>query len=187
MISTNDLRRGMYIEMDGHLYTVVESQHIKPGKGGAFVRVKLKDMISGSMFEETLNAGEKVKLAEIEEKSMQYMYRTEDRLFFLDQETYEEVSITVSEVGDNIKFIKENTIVTVLSYNNKIFGIELPIVVDLEVKETVPGVRGNTVSGGSKPATLETGATINVPLFINTGDVIKVDTRTSGYLERVNK
>lgn len=186
MISTNDLRRGMYVELDGILYNVVESQHIKPGKGGAFVRCKLRNVKNSSIFDRTFNAGEKVQLAEIDENRMQYMYRTDDRFFFLDQNTYEEVSLSASEVGENIKFLKEAIVVKAFLYKGTIFGIELPIVVDLFVKETGPGIRGDTVSSGSKPAILETGASIQVPLFINNSDTIKVDTRTGKYIERTS-
>ena len=185
MISTTDLRRGMHIEVDGILYSVVESQHIKPGKGGAFVRCKLKNVKTGSIFDKTFNAGEKLKLADIEEKVMQYMYKKSDRFYFLDTGNYEEVSLNQDVIGVNAKFMKENTTVTAIFYKGGIFGIDLPIIVDLEVVDTVPGIRGNTVSGGSKPATLETGTVIQVPLFINAKDIIKVDTRTGTYIERV--
>ncbi|MCL6630353.1 MAG: elongation factor P, partial [Armatimonadetes bacterium] len=167
------------------IYTIIEFQHVKPGKGGAFVRSKLKNVKTGAVIDKTWRAGEKMEQAVLERRPMQYLYSMDGDYYLMDMETYDQISVGVEAFGDAIKYLKENQEVTALMHENNIIGVELPFTVELEVAETDPGVRGDTASGGSKPATLETGAVIQVPFFINVGDVIKVDTRTDAYLERV--
>ncbi len=186
MISTNDFHTGITIELDGQVYMVVEFQHVKPGKGAAFVRTKIKNIETGSVTEKTFRAGEKVPRAHVERKSMQYLYNTGDEYVFMDMENFEQVSLDRDYLKDAVYYIKENMEVTCLVYQEKIIGVELPKNVELEVTETDPGFKGDTAAGGSKPAVTETGLTVQVPFFINTGDVIKVDTRSGEYLERVN-
>lgn len=185
MISTNDLRTGATIELDGEAWSVVEFQHVKPGKGAAFVRTRLKNVKTGNVVERTFRAGEKVAKANIEKKEMQYMYASGDEYQFMDQESYETVSIPADKLGDNVKWLKEGMIIEVMYFDGNIVGIDLPNFVELEVKDTPPGVKGDTASGGGKPATLETGAVIQVPFFVNPGDKVRVDTRTGQYLDRV--
>ncbi len=185
MISAGDFRNGLTFEFDGNVYQVVEFQHVKPGKGAAFVRTKLKNVISGSMVERTFNPTEKVEKAMIERKDMEYLYEDSGLFYFMDQETYEQIPLNQEQLGDSLKFVKENMTVTILSYKGSVFAVEPPNFVELEVTATEPGVKGNTASNVTKPATVETGATINVPMFINEGDKIKIDTRTSEYLSRV--
>lgn len=185
MATTNDFRNGMAIEIDGNLFRIVEFMHVKPGKGGAFVRSKLKNVVTGKVIEKTWNAGEKVNDVRLEEVRMQYLYNTGDDYFFMHGETYEQVSLPASMLEDVIPFVKESDSVSVLMQGNNPVAVEAPNFVDLEVTETAPGIKGDTVSGGTKPATLETGAVIQVPLFINIGDVVKVDTRTKAYVSRV--
>ncbi|MGI6405234.1 MAG: elongation factor P [Syntrophaceticus sp.] len=185
MISTNDLRTGLTIDVDGEVYSVVEFQHVKPGKGAAFVRTKLKNMRTGRVVEQTFRAGEKVNRAHIERKEMQYLYREAESIVFMDNETYEQVSITEDQLGDNINYLQENMNIFVLIYNGELMGIDLPHSVELKVATTEPGVRGDTASGATKSATLETGLVIQVPLFVDEGDIVKVDTKTGEYLERV--
>ncbi|ACB85291.1 elongation factor P [Natranaerobius thermophilus] len=185
MITSNDFKNGMTIEVDGEVYSIVEFQHVKPGKGAAFVRTKLRHMKSGNVSEKTFRAGEKVKRAHLEEREMQFLYAAGDMYNFMDTESFEQYTLTKDQLEDKTQFIKENMIITVLFHNGEEISIELPVFVELAVSETEPGVKGDTASGGSKPATLETGATVNVPFFINEGDIIKVDTRTSEYIERV--
>jgi elongation factor P len=184
MISTNDLRTGLTIEVDGEVYSVVAFQHVKPGKGAAFVRTKLKNMRTGRVIEQTFRAGQKVNRAHIERKEMQYLYREAESFVFMDNETYDQVSITEEQLGDNINYLQENMNIFVLTYNGELMGIDLPHSVELEVASTEPGVRGDTASGATKAATLETGFVIQVPLFVEEGDVVRVDTRTGEYLER---
>ncbi|NLG86172.1 MAG: elongation factor P [Firmicutes bacterium] len=184
MISSNDFRTGLTIEIEGEVYTVVDFQHVKPGKGAAFVRSKLKNVRTGSVIERTFRAGEKVETARIDRREMQYLYSAGDSYTFMDTQTFEQLTLTSEHLGDNLKFIKENMIITVLLYDGNILGIELPNFVDLKIVETTPGVRGDTVSGATKAAKLETGATVQVPLFIEEGDVIRIDTRTGEYLTR---
>lgn len=186
MISTNDFHTGITIELEGQVYMVIEFQHVKPGKGAAFVRTKIKNLETGSVTEKTFRAGEKVPKAHVERKSMQYLYNTGDEYFFMDMETFEQISLDRDYLKDAVYYIKENMEVSCLVHQEKIIGVELPKNVELEVKETDPGFKGDTAAGGSKPALLETGLTVQVPFFINTGDVIKVDTRTGEYQERVN-
>ncbi|HHX77294.1 MAG TPA: elongation factor P [Firmicutes bacterium] len=185
MISTNDFNTGVTIELDGEVYTVVDFQHVKPGKGSAFVRTKLKNLKTGSVTEKTFRAGEKVPRAHLDKKKMQYMYSSGDDYYFMNVETYEQVSLSSEQMGDAIKYLKENMEIDVTYYKEKIMGVELPNFVELTVAKTEPGFKGDTAAGGSKPATLETGVVIQVPFFINEGDVVKVDTRTDEYIERV--
>ncbi len=185
MISTNDFRNGMTIDLDGVLYNILFFQHVKPGKGGAFVRTRLKNLKTGAVIEKTFRAGEKVELALLDKRSMQYLYREGSRYHFMDMETYEQIALEESEVGEAALYIKEGVVVNMPLYEGKPVGVEPPIFVELEVTETSPGVKGDTASGGSKPATLETGAVIQVPLFIEKGNVVKVDSRTGEYVERV--
>ncbi|MEK7363356.1 MAG: elongation factor P [candidate division NC10 bacterium] len=182
-VSTNDFRKGMKIEVDGAPYAIVDFQHVKPGKGGAFVRTKLKHLRLGTVIDKTFRAEEKVPLVNFEEKRMQFLYR-DDRFHFMDLETYDQIALSEDEVGDARQFLQENTAVEALYVDGAPIGIELPNFVDLVVVKSEPGVRGDTASGGSKPATLETGAVVSVPLFINEGDVLRVDTRTGAYISR---
>ncbi len=183
--STADFRKGLKIEISGEPFVIVDFLHVKPGKGGAFVRTKLKSLVSGNVIDRTFRSGEKVDVPDLEEKRMVYLYKDDESYYFMDNETYEQVSMDENHVADALGYLKENTEVEVLFHNKVPIGIELPLFMELKVTETVPGVKGNTASGGTKPATLETGATIQVPLFINEGDVIKVDTRSNTYIERV--
>lgn len=185
MITTADFRKGSKIEYKGEPCEIVDFQHVKMGRGGAIVRTKLKSLISGSVLEDTFRSGEKFESPHLEDKSMQYLYEQDGLYYFMDTESYEQVPLTTEQLGDTKKFLKENTVVTVLYYKGASIGVELPIFVELMVADTEPGFKGDTASGGGKPATLETGATVKVPFHINTGDVIKVDTRTSEYIERV--
>ena len=184
MISSNDFRPGVTIEIDGNVWQVIEFQHVKPGKGAAFVRSKLRNLQTGSVIERTFNAGVKFPAAQVERKTMQYLYESDGNYVFMDNETYENIPINASILGDNFKFVKENTDVKVLSYKGSIFGVEPPFFMELQVTQTDPGFKGNTATNTTKPATLETGAQINVPLFIEEGDMIRVDTRTGEYMER---
>ena len=184
MISAGDFRHGMCFEMDGQVFQVVEFQHVKPGKGAAFVRTKYKNVKTGSVVERSFNPNEKFEQAQLERNDMQYIYADGDLYYFMDQETYEQRPISKENIGDNIRFLKEEMICKVLSYKGEIFGVELPIVVELEITECEPGVRGDTTNNATKIATLETGATVKVPLFVNQNEVIRVDTRTGEYLER---
>ena len=185
MISVNDLRTGLTIEVDGDLMSVVEFLHVKPGKGAAFVRTKLKNVKNGSVREMTFRAGEKVARAHIETKEMQFMYRTGDEFSFMDTETYEQITLSSDYLGEAPKWLKDNTVIGIQFYQNSPIGIDLPTFVELRVIQTDPGVRGDTVSGATKPATMETGVIVQVPLFVNEGDVIRIDTRSGGYLSRV--
>ncbi len=185
MISTNDFRTGLTVEIDGAVYSVVDFQHVKPGKGAAFVRAKLKNVETGSVQERTFRAGEKVARAHVERKEMQYLYDAGDFYTFMDMETYEQINISRDTIGDDIKYLKENDSITVVMYKGRIIGIDLPYYVELTVADTAPGVKGDTAAGGSKPATMETGLVVNVPFFINIGDRIRIDTRTGEYLDRV--
>ncbi|HHW17912.1 MAG TPA: elongation factor P [Firmicutes bacterium] len=185
MISTNDFHTGVTIEIDGQPWVVVDFQHVKPGKGSAFVRAKIKNVITGAVLERTFNAGEKLPRAHIEKREAQYLYNVGDDYTFMDTSTYEQITISKEDVGPGVVYLKENMNVFILSYDGRIIGVEIPNFVDLKVVETEPGFRGDTATGGSKPAKLETGAVVKVPLFVNVGDVIKVDTRTGEYIERV--
>ncbi|OQB45422.1 MAG: Elongation factor P [Firmicutes bacterium ADurb.Bin153] len=185
MVSTNDLRTGLTVEWDGSIWTVVDFQHVKPGKGAAFVRVKLRNIITGATIENAFNAGEKLSRAQIDFRKMQYLYESDGQYHFMDQDNYEQISLGADALGDALKYLKENMEIGVQQYQGKVVGIELPNFVELEIVETDPGLRGDTASGGTKPAKLETGAVIQVPLFIQQGEKIRVDTRTNKYLERV--
>ena len=183
-VSTAEFKKGLKIVFDGQPYTIVDFQHVKPGKGGAFVRTKLRHMKLGKVIDNTFRSGEKVELVDFEDKHMQYLYR-DDRYHFMDMETYDQVSLSEGEVGDAREFLKENTEVEVLYIDGSPVTVELPNFVELAIAKTDPGVRGDTAQGGNKSATLETGAVIQVPLFVNEGDTVKVDTRTGEYLSRV--
>ena len=183
--SAGDFRNGTTFEMDGNVFRVVEFQHVKPGKGSAFVRTKLKNVISGAVIEKTFNPSEKYPAAQIEKKEMQYLYNDEDLYYFMDNDTYEQIPLNKEQIGDALKFIKENMSVTMLSYKGSVFAVEPPLFVELEITETEPGFKGDTATGATKPATVETGATVYVPLFVEQNDVIKIDTRTGEYLSRV--
>ena len=180
-----DIRNGTTFEMDNSVYKVVEFQHVKPGKGAAFVRTKLKNVINGAVLEKTFNPSEKLQGAEIEKRDMQYLYNDGGLYYFMDNETYEQLPMNKEDLGDMLRFLKENMNVKILSFKGKVFAIELPLFVELEITYTEPGFSGNTSTNATKPATLETGATINVPLFVNTGDIIRIDTRTGEYMERI--
>ncbi|MEW6769772.1 MAG: elongation factor P [Bacillota bacterium] len=184
MISTNDFRTGLTIELDGDVYQVLEFLHVKPGKGSPFVRSKLRNLRTGAVIERTFNAGEKVPRAHLERRATQYLYSDGDNYYFMDMESFEQVPLGPKELGDAVKFLKENMEVFVLSYQDKVLGVELPNTVELQVVETTPGVKGDTAAGGSKPAKLETGLVVQVPLFIEEGDVLQIDTRTGEYLKR---
>lgn len=184
MISVNDLRTGLTIEWDGDIYTVVDFLHVKPGKGAAFVRTKLKNIRTGSTQEHTFRAGEKVSRAHIETHQMQYLYSTGDEYFFMDTETYDQITLSASDLGDAPKYLLENMTIGIQFYANKPIGVDLPTTVNLKVTQTEPGFKGDTATGATKPATLETGITVQVPLFIEEGDVLKIDTRTGEYLSR---
>lgn len=185
MITAGDFRNGRTFEFEGNVYQVVEFQHVKPGKGAAFVRTKLKNVITGAVVEKTFRPTEKVEEAHIERKNMEYSYNDGDLYYFMDQETFDMLPIGKDQIGDALKFVKENMVCMILSYKGSVFGIEPPTFVELAVTETEPGFAGNTATGATKPATLETGATIQVPLFVNEGDNIRIDTRTGEYMERV--
>ena len=180
-----DVRNGTTFELDNSVYKVVEFQHVKPGKGAAFVRTKLKNVITGAVLEKTFNPSEKLQGAEIEKRDMQYLYKDGDLYYFMDNETYEQLPINKEDLGDMLRFLKENMNVKILSFKGEVFAIEPPLFVELEITYTEPGFSGNTSTNATKPATLETGATINVPLFVNTGDIIRIDTRTGEYMERI--
>ncbi len=185
MISAGDFRNGITIELDSNVFQIIEFQHVKPGKGAAFVRTKLKNIKSGGVVEKTFRPTEKCPQARIDRKEMQYLYADGDMYNFMDVETYHQISLTQEEIGDSLKFVKENEMVKMLSHNGSVFAIEPPLFVELEVTETEPGFKGDTATGATKPATVETGATVSVPLFVEIGDKIKIDTRTSEYLSRV--
>lgn len=185
MISVNDFKTGVTIELDGQAYQVVEFQHVKPGKGAAFVRAKLKNVQSGATIERTFRGGEKVPKAHLDRREMQYLYSDGDGYVFMDNENYEQITIGPNQIGEGIKWLLENMNIHVLIFQNNIIGIELPNFVELEVTDTEPGIKGDTATGATKNATLETGAVVQVPLFVNTGDRLRIDTRTGQYMERV--
>ncbi len=185
MISTGEFRKGAKIEFKNAPYEIIDFQHVKMGRGGAIVRTKLKNLKTGSIIEESFKGGEKLENPDLEEKSMQYLYKQDDMYYFMDTENYEQFPITLGQLGDAMKFLKENMVVKVLYYKGLPITVELPMFVELIIAKTDPGIRGDTASGGSKPAILETGTTVKVPFHLNEGDIIKVDTRTSEYIERV--
>jgi elongation factor P len=185
MISAGDFRNGVTIELEGNIYQIIEFQHVKPGKGAAFVRTKLKNIKSGGVVEKTFRPTEKCPTARIDRKDMQYLYADGDLFYFMDVETYDQIALDSASIGDALKFVKENEMVKMCSHNGNVFAVEPPLFVELEITETEPGFKGDTATGASKPATVETGAVVSVPLFVNQGDVIKIDTRTGEYLSRV--
>lgn len=184
MVSAGDFRNGVTFEMEGNVYQIIEFQHVKPGKGAAFVRAKIRNVIAGSVVERTFNPNDKYPTAYIERKEMSFSYSDGDLFYFMDPESYELIPVNREDVGDNLKFVKEEMVCKILSYKGNIFGIEPPTFVELQVTETEPGFKGNTATNATKPAKLETGAEIRVPLFINEGDMIRIDTRTGEYMER---
>lgn len=185
MISAGDFRNGVTLEIEGNVYQIVEFQHVKPGKGAAFVRTKLKNIINGGVVEKTFRPTEKFPQARIERVDMQYLYADGDLYHFMNVETYDQIALSEGDIGDALKFVKENEMVKVCSYNGNVFAVEPPLFVELEITDTEPGFKGDTAQGATKPAVVETGATVYVPLFVNQGDKIKIDTRTGEYLSRV--
>ena len=184
MISAGEFKNGVTIEVDGEIYVIIDFQHVKPGKGAAFVRSKLRGIKNGGILERTFRPSERMPRAHIERKDMQYLYNDGELYHFMDNDSYEQAAINASDIGDTLRFVKENEMVKILSHNNVVFGIEPPMFVELEVTDTEPGFKGDTAQGATKPATVETGAVIQVPLFISSGEVIKIDTRTGEYLGR---
>lgn len=186
MISVNELKNGLTIQVDNGLWRVVEFQHVKPGKGGAFVRTKLKNLRSGAVQEKTFRATEKVAKAQIDSKKMQYLYQDGSNYVFMDTSTYEQLALPEEEIKDELNYLKENMVVNIIMHDSETLGIELPNTVDLTVTDTEPGIRGDTSSGGSKPATMETGLVVQVPFFINKGDVLTINTTDGSYISRAN-
>ena len=185
MISAGDFKNGVTVEIDGNIYQILEFQHVKPGKGAAFVRTKLKNIISDGVVEKTFRPTEKFPKAHIDRKDMQYLYRDGDLFNFMDVETYDQIALNEDVVGDSLKFVKENEVVKICSHNGNVFSVEPPLFVELAITETEPGFKGDTAQGATKPATVETGAIVMVPLFVEQGDVLKIDTRSGEYLSRV--
>ncbi|MBR6238329.1 MAG: elongation factor P [Lachnospiraceae bacterium] len=185
MIAAGDFRNGVTIELEGNVYQIIEFQHVKPGKGAAFVRTKLKNIKSGGVVEKTFRPTEKCPKAHVDRKDMQYLYNDGDLYYFMDQETYEQVALNQDAVGDALKFVKENEVCKVCSHKGEVFSVEPPLFVELVITETEPGFKGDTATGATKPATVETGAMVQVPLFVDQGETIKIDTRTGEYLSRV--
>ena len=185
MVSAGDFKNGLTVEIEGTVYQILEFQHVKPGKGAAFVRTKLKNIINGGVVETTFRPTESFQEAFIERKKMQYLYNDGDLFYFMDNETFDQIAVSAEDVGDSLKFVKENEEVTVSLYQEKPFAIEPPLTVELQVTETEPGFKGNTAQGATKPAIVETGAQVSVPLFVDQGEMIKIDTRTGEYLSRV--
>jgi elongation factor P len=186
-VSTTEFRNGLKIEIDGEPYAIVEFQHVKPGKGGAFVRTKMKSLKSGNVIDRTFRAGEKVDVPELEEKTMQYLYAADKDRVLMDTSSYEQISMSEKQLGDSVNYLKENMEIKVLYFKGQPINIDIPMFVELKIARTDPGVRGDTASGGSKPATLETGAVVKVPFYLNEGDVVKVDTRSGIFIERVKQ
>ncbi len=185
MISAGDFRNGVTFEMDSQVFKIVEFQHVKPGKGAAFVRTKLKNVMTGAVLERTFNPTEKVQEAQIDRKEMQYLYNDGEMYYFMDNETYEQLPLTADDLGDTLNYLVDNMNVKVVSYKGKVFGVEAPLFVELEITYTEPGFKGDTSTGATKPATTQTGYVLNVPLFVDIGDKIRIDTRTGEYMERV--
>ena len=185
MVSAGDFRNGVTLEMDGNIYQIIEFQHVKPGKGAAFVRTKLKNIINGGVVEKTFRPTEKFPTARIDRVEMQYLYNDGDLYYFMNTENYDQIALNNETIGDALKFVKENEMVKVCSHNGNVFAVEAPLFVELEVTETEPGFKGDTATGATKPATVETGAVVYVSLFVETGDKLKIDTRTGEYLSRV--
>ena len=184
MISTNDFKTGLTVEIDGDVFQVVDFQHVKPGKGAAFVRCKIRNVRTGAVVERTFNAGEKLPRARIDRREFQYLYSDGNLYNFMDMESFDQTSLTAEQLSDATKYLKENMIISVLMFQEKPIGVDIPNYVELEVVETSPGIKGDTASGGSKPATLETGYIVQVPFFINVGDVLQIDTRSGQYIKR---
>lgn len=184
MISVNDLKTGLTLELDNGLWAVVEFLHVKPGKGAAFVRTKLKNVTTGQVVEKTFRAGEKVSRAMLDRRDMQYLYKEGSDYVMMDTKTYDQISVTEAQIGDGLKYLKENMNLSILQFDNKIIGVDMPMQVELEIVDTPPAEKGNTAQGGTKRATTETGAIVNVPFFVQNGDRIRVDTRTNEYLDR---
>ena len=184
MISAGDFRNGITVEMEGNVYQIIEFQHVKPGKGAAFVRTKLKNIKSGGVIEKSFRPTEKFPQARIDRKDMQYLYSDGDLFYFMDVENYEQIGLSAEQIGDALKFVKENEMVKICSHNGNVFAVEPPLFVELEITETEPGFKGDTATGATKPATVETGAVVYVPLFVDQGDKIKIDTRTGEDLSR---
>ena len=184
MVSAGDFRNGITVEMEGNVYQIIEFQHVKPGKGAAFVRTKLKNIINGGVVEKSFRPTEKFPQARIDRKDMQYLYSDGDLFNFMDTETYDQIALNAEAVGDALKFVKENEMVKICSYNGNVFAIEPPLFVELEITDTEPGFKGDTATGATKPAIVETGAKVMVPLFVEQGEKIKIDTRTGQYLSR---
>ena len=184
MVTAGDFRNGLTFEMDGNVMQVIEFQHVKPGKGAAFVRTKLKNVITGAVIETTFSPTDKFENAYVERKDMEYLYNDGELYYFMDTETYEQIPLDANKLGDAFRFVKENMICKVVSFKGNVFSVEPPMFVELEVTDTEPGFKGDTATGTTKPATLETGATIKVPLFIDIGTVIRIDTRTGEYISR---
>ena len=184
MISTNDFKTGVTVEIDGDAWQVVEFQHVKPGKGAAFVRAKMRNLCTGAVVERTFNAAERLPNAEVVRREMQYLYENDGMYVFMDNETYEQIELNKDQLGSAMNFLKENMNVKISSFDNRILGVELPNTVELTVVETEPGIKGDTATGGIKNATMDTGDVVKVPLFINEGDVLRIDTRTGEYIER---
>ncbi|MCI8401714.1 MAG: elongation factor P [Lachnospiraceae bacterium] len=185
MVSAGDFRNGVTIEIEGNIFQIIEFQHVKPGKGAAFVRTKLKNIISGGVVEKTFRPTEKFENAHIDRVDMQYLYSDGDLYYFMDVNTYDQIALNQDQIGDTLKFVKENEMVKICSHKGNVFAIEPPLFVELEITETEPGFKGDTATGATKPATVETGAVVYVPLFVDQGDKIKIDTRTGEYLSRV--
>ena len=185
MISAGDFRNGVTLEIEGNVYQIMEFQHVKPGKGAAFVRTKLKNIINGGVVEKTFRPTEKFPAARIDRVEMQYLYNDGDLYNFMNTENYDQIALNKDDIGDSLKFVKENEMVKVCSYNGNVFAVEPPLFVELEITDTEPGFKGDTATGATKPATVETGAVVYVPLFVETGDKLKIDTRTGEYLSRV--
>ena len=185
MVSAGDFRNGVTLEMDGNIYQIIEFQHVKPGKGAAFVRTKLKNIINGGVVEKTFRPTEKFPTARIDRVEMQYLYNDGDLYYFMNTENYDQIALNNETIGDALKFVKENEMCKVCSHNGNVFSIEPPLFVELQVTDTEPGFKGDTATGATKPATVETGAVVYVPLFVETGDKLKIDTRTGEYLSRV--
>ncbi len=185
MISAGDFRNGVTLEIEGNVFQIVEFQHVKPGKGAAFVRTKLKNIINGGLVERSFRPTEKFPQARIDRKDMQYLYEDGGLFTFMDVETYDQIALNAETIGDALKFVKENEMCKVCSYNGSVFSVEPPLFVELQITETEPGFKGDTATGATKPAIVETGAKVNVPLFVEQGETIKIDTRTGEYLSRV--
>ncbi len=185
MISTSQFKNGITIELDGTLFTIIDFQHVKPGKGGAFVRTKLRNVKTGAVIDRTFRAGEKVEQAILDRRQMQYLYNDSDHYYFMDTKTFDQLLLSIDQIGEATNYIKEGMLVDITTYENNPIGIELPISVELEVTQTDPGVKGDTATGGTKPATLETELVVQVPLFVQIGDILKIDTRTGTYITRV--